>query len=576
MKKIPLLLSTLTLVTGVSSLTNTTLVVSVSATDTVATSTEVTDLYFEDLYTMSEYFRIEELDFINQRLTYNVGHAMSTEWALPQKILIVARDYEGGITEKEADEASKTLGVGDDGWYQTLVTSKKVGATNYMLANGIADNLSDIIYFAIQYGHKTNQGLEDVYWVRGKVDYRKCIHSDFFDAKTMTCTVRVNNNTQTAELAGIAADGYIAFPEDEKVLTWEEEWKEAVKEHIADLNTLLTHIKTQLPITGVTLEQAGTSIKNLQKSIAEMTGTQSLDKGLTQLQTLLQQTQAIYDWMIGAEQQKNMDSLQAQLDAALAEIKRLKQDSTTGEDEIMQAQRELAEMTQKWREAQEKLVIVEADNQQKQADLATAQAELEKLYKEIQILQEHLDTLETKLSESTATNNIAQAEITQLREQITAILRQKEEIMQKAQILTNENDKLLKQYTELQKQNAELQKEVQNNLQLQQENQDLRAENDKLRAQIRELETELAQKSSCTVVGEVRVGDKPLGESVTNAETSSIISTDVEIKAEESSPEVPNLGEVETKTNFWWVAAAIVGALGVLGVCCKKRLDRER
>lgn len=575
MKKIPLLLSTLTLATGVSGLVNATLASPTLATDTVVTSTEVTDLYFEDLYTMSEYFRIEELDFINQRLTYNVGHAMSTEWTLPQKILIVARDYEGGITEKEADEASKTLGVGDDAWYQTLVTSKKVGATNYMLANGIADNLSDIIYFAIQYGHKTNQGLEDVYWVRGKVDYRKCIHSDFFDAKTMTCTVRVNNNTQTAELAGIAADGYITFPEDEKVLTWEEEWKEAVKEHIADLNTLLMHIKAQLPITGVTLDQAGTSIKNLQKSIAEMTDTQPLDKGLTQLQTLLQQTQAVYDWMIGAEQQKNMDSLQAQLDAALAEIERLKQESTTGADEIAQAQRELAEMTQKWREAQEKLVIVEADNQQKQADLVAAQAELEKLYKEIQVLQEHLGALEAKLSESTATNTAIRTEIAQLREQIAEILHQKEEIMQKAQILTNENDELLKQYTELQKRNAELQQKIQNYSQLQQENQDLWAENNKLSARIRELEAELAQKSNCTVVGKVRVGDKPLDEAVESVTEPDIISTNVEVRAEESAIEVPNLGEVETKTNFWWVVAAIVGALGVLGICCKKRLDRE-
>ena len=41
------------------------------------------------------------------------------------------RDYESGVTEAEANERSKTLGVSDEGWYQTLVNNKTVAATNY-------------------------------------------------------------------------------------------------------------------------------------------------------------------------------------------------------------------------------------------------------------------------------------------------------------------------------------------------------------------------------------------------------------------------------------------------------------
>ena len=108
---------------------------------------------------------------------------------------------------------------------------------------------------------------------------------------------------------------------------------------------------------------------------------------------------------------------------------------------------------------------------------------------------------------------------------------------------------------------------------LNEENTALKREKEALLVRIRELEKALAEKTACTVVGEVRVGEKPLNDS--SADKTEVDNTNVLDDADTGDVEIPNLGGIETKTNFWWVTV-VLGILGGLGLCCKKRFRRER
>lgn len=576
MKKIPIILTSLSLAIGTSGITNILLTPVASATDTVQIENTSRDLYFEDLYKMKEYFWLTKLNFAKNELTFNVGHSSSTEWATPQKILIVMRDYESGITEDEANEAVKTLGVGDGSWYKVITDMKEPAGTNYAYPKTmkLEENLPDVLYFAIQYAHKTvgangRVTLEDEYWVRGKVDYRNCIHSALFDSETMACTVKMDNITQTAQIAAIKDGNYVLFPEDEKVLTWEEELKTVVKERITNLKTQLTHIKTQLPNLGSTLFLTSKATDNMQKSLTGMSESPEINQGLVQLRTLMQQIQYTYDWMIGAEQQKQMDALQVALDAARAEIERLKQESSTSTEEILQAQQQLVEMTQRWQETQEKLDLSEADKQEKYTELLAVQEELAKLRAEMKTLHVKLGDTEAELAKSLNGKTSIEHELSEIKAEMAKILTEKEEIMQKVQVLTNDTTDLEQKNADLKAENIRLQQEK---LELETKNTALISQKEELEAKIKSLEAELAQKSACVMVGEVQVGNHSSAD--TEDDNRDSVAVDDNITSAEAI-EVPSLGEIETKTNFWWMAVAIVGALGVLGLCCRKYLKRN-
>lgn len=524
-KKTPILLSTLMVAAGISGVVSTALAATspVYATEVAAAEdTQTTDIYVEDLYAMSDYFRISELDFAKNRIVFSVGGNHALDGIRPQRAMIVVRDYESGVSEAEADQRAHTLGVGDDTWYRTFLDTRTVSANNYMSGSGyqLRENLSDILYFALQFGEiitdaSGKKTLENVYWVRGKIDYRKCIHSELFDAETMVCTVKVNRLAQTAMLAAISDGDWLLFPEDEKVMTWEEEWRKVLAVKIANLNTQLTHMKEQLPVVGATLDQMAATIKKLQTASAEVDPKQELSPSFTELQVLLQQVQSAYDWMLGTEQEKVMTGLRDDLQTALLEIERLKQ-STGGSNE-----------------------------------------QLEKLQIEIQ-------TLQAKLDEASAQFEAEVVKTTAVREELQQILAEKEEIMQKVQELTMKNSELRQVNNDLTAENEALKKQ----------NQDLLVQNEVLNARIRDLEAALAEKPICTLITEVQMENTSTDVEIMPENTSKKTNA-IEDVATEEVVEVPNLGEVETKTNFWWVVVAIVGALGVLGMCCKKRLGRD-
>lgn len=132
MKKAPFLLSTLTVVAGISGLVNTAFVPipSVIAAESSFIN-KISDVYDFDLYTVSNYFRLEKLDFRNNHIVYAVGGTANSQGIRAQRAIIAMRDYENGITEEEADVLLPSLGVGNKTWYKTIVDDIKPSATNY-------------------------------------------------------------------------------------------------------------------------------------------------------------------------------------------------------------------------------------------------------------------------------------------------------------------------------------------------------------------------------------------------------------------------------------------------------------
>lgn len=592
MKKTPLLLSTLALAAGVTGSINMALSLAspVAAIEALTDSEQNTDIYFEDLSAMNEYFRIEGLNFKKNSMTYNVNKYTVVGGMQAQKVLIVARDYEAGVSEAEADEKSHFLGVdGDTTWYKSLVNNRVVASTNYVpniKDYKLEDNLTDILYFAIQFGEivtDTNgkKTLKDAYWVRGKIDYRKCIHSALFDAETMTCSTMVEYPTKTATLVTIDSKGdYVIFPEDEKVITWDEEWGGVLKDRLATLDAQITHMNTQLPAVEATLAQMAATIKNIQKLAGELDDAQEVEQSLEQTKALSQQVQNTYDWMLGTEQRKIMDDLRAALAEALAEIEQLKQQqSTDNTDEILQYQQALEKLQKEITELQAELSKVntqlrletinlantEQELAQMEAKMREILAEKEGIMQKIQdlmgdkgVLEKQNDDLNQENAKISAENSVFVAKVTDLTKQNTELQEQNQNLIAQIRELQEQNRNLVAQFTESQEQN-----------------QDLVVQNEVLNAKIKELETALAEKPTCTVITEMQVDNKAMEDADVVNNLDAVVE-DKDDTASVEAVEVPNLGEVKTKTNFWWMIAGLAIVLGAIGVYCKKHLNRER
>jgi len=578
-KKAPFLLSTLTVVAGISGLVNTAFVPipSVIAAESSFIN-KISDVYDFDLYTVSNYFRLEKLDFRNNHIVYAVGGTANSQGIRAQRAIIAMRDYENGITEEEADALLPSLGVGNKTWYKAIVDDIKPSATNYTYPKNISlsDNLPDVLYIAVQYGHETvnNDGkkiLEDEFWVRTKVDYRKCIHSSVFDISNMTCAVKYDYTAHTADLVALRGENDVLLPENEAVITWKEELKQALKARAAALNAQLAHMKTQLSSVGTTLYWADVAIGNMQKSTTELENSKDLDKPLADLRKLLQDVKDIYDWMIGEKQQENMDALQAELNAVRAELEQMLQDASGAANDIEKLRQDLVEAVQKWQDTQKLLEISEAENQAKQMELDVVLAELNNLQVKLRDLQGELDITKQELNDAKVDADTLRNDLVEVQEQMKEIKREREVLMQRIQVLVGDQGKWQEEKTKLEQEQNILKGE---NQALNEENTALKREKEALLVRIRELEKALAEKTACTVVGEVRVGEKPLNDS--SADKTGIDNTNVLDDADTGDVEIPNLGGIETKTNFWWVTVVVLGILGGLGFCCKKRFRRER
>lgn len=259
MKTIPILLSTLTLAASGGG------VVLPMATQVVADQgvAMVADTSYNDILLGTneflDYVQISAINFDREVVDFAIRDPRSN-WYV-KRVMVVHRDYEGGISEAEADAKLVELGVGDDtSWAVTMLDRQVAGPgllgmaySAGMSKNSLVNNLTDQFYFALEFSeYETDESGKKVWgtetqWVRGKIDYRSCIHSSLFETvTTMQCAIVQDGDRYKTVPQRIADATILTLPVGERVLSWEDEWRAAQIERVQQATKQLQDVWNML------------------------------------------------------------------------------------------------------------------------------------------------------------------------------------------------------------------------------------------------------------------------------------------------------------------------------------------
>ena len=194
------------------------------------------DLRFPNLYPMHNYMSVE---------------LVPSETRALKRLVVAYYDYEQGVTEAEADAGLATLGEDAAEWAVVIYDEEyRFGMEDHPLLNfggfevwiegEFTENKRDLLYYAAEFGEPELQEdgtteWQNTVWLRGKYDYRSCIHGPDFKPVLPnyigipTCFARDGEDGKhivTATRGGAVAEG---------ILTWEEEWRQIQLERLREI-----------------------------------------------------------------------------------------------------------------------------------------------------------------------------------------------------------------------------------------------------------------------------------------------------------------------------------------------------
>lgn len=168
-----------------------------------------------------------------------------------RRVVLAYYNYEDGVTEVEADAKIAELGVNDELGWGTMVYDFAFGAftkkpefTGGMTVtseDGMPESLrlaevnkTDVLYYAAEFGERTGEGVaatwSNLSWLRGKIDYRDCIHgsnyTNYGECKVVHETDAPVVNYWTYGRAPAA---------DQHIMTWNEEWQAIQKGRLEEV-----------------------------------------------------------------------------------------------------------------------------------------------------------------------------------------------------------------------------------------------------------------------------------------------------------------------------------------------------
>lgn len=262
------------------------------------------------------------------------------DWSV-KRVVIAYRNYEEGITEVEADAQLRDLGVKNEGTWRTLWDYDAKGVHGlYMYVvprdkNGqiikLSENLTDILYYAVEYGHKTDTNGEtewqDEWWFRGKISYRNCAHAEVFNPNTMICVQEGDGSYS------IRKSDYSSIDEPSgKIMTWDEEWNEIQRQrYLAAEKSLIglrDNLYNVLSILGNTDKVIAGLDKTLPKS-ENMDDGEFLLMGNEYLKELSKEIREYYASLSASVDQSEMDQLKEEREKLLQKIEQLKEENST-------------------------------------------------------------------------------------------------------------------------------------------------------------------------------------------------------------------------------------------------------
>jgi len=225
------------------------------------------------------FFHLLSVDYKNNQLGIRMYE--QDDWRI-KRVVLAYRNFEGGISEAEADQQLSTLGVTDSTAWKMLWDYDAKGVKDlyfYMAPKEgnknipLGENLTDIVYYAVEYGHKTDMGWQDNWWTRGKISYRNCVHSAIFDPETMICTEESDGSysIKTAKYV------MVAKPEEE-VISWDEEWNAILRKRYGEARDQLANLRNYLYNTVTILDGADLSLGNLVVTLPKAEGMENRDE----------------------------------------------------------------------------------------------------------------------------------------------------------------------------------------------------------------------------------------------------------------------------------------------------------
>lgn len=163
-----------------------------------------------------------------------------------KRVWIASFDYEKGWTEEEVDGRLDEWTVLEVEWakvtkeqvlpnmashsYATIPLNIGESRLQYDLTEV---NWPDILYYAAEFKDLEDETAEPI-WVKGKADYRGCAHASAFQNwETGICEEVVDWGNMTAKYLPAGAT------EDERVITWEEEWRLKLAGRLDNIGAIL-------------------------------------------------------------------------------------------------------------------------------------------------------------------------------------------------------------------------------------------------------------------------------------------------------------------------------------------------
>lgn len=181
-----------------------------------------------------------------------------------QRAWVASMDYENGWTEAEVDalledwteleaewtKVAKEQVLSNMGLHSYATIPLTIGSSR--LQYDLTEvNLPDILYYAAEFKDLANEGAEPI-WVRGKVDYRGCVHaSGFQNWETGACMEVVDREQGTVKY--LPSIGWDLF-EEEEVVTWEEEWRLTLAGRLDSIGVVLDGLAMVPEMSGEALD----------------------------------------------------------------------------------------------------------------------------------------------------------------------------------------------------------------------------------------------------------------------------------------------------------------------------------
>lgn len=255
------------------------------------------DVIFLNPEDQNPFFHLLSIDYKNNQMGIQVYE--QDDWVI-KRIIVAYRDYESGVTEDEADQQLSKLGVEDGAIWKTVWDYDANGVSDlyrYVTPKednkpvSLAENLTDIVYYAIEYGHKTGAEWQDNWWTRGKINYRDCTHSSIFDPETMICT-EGDKGSYKVRMADYTE---VEMPTEE-IIAWDEEWNAILHKRYEDTRDELIGLRKYLYNVVKILDDTDFALDNLSITLPKTEGMEDYDEIMPEVTRLQELSRALREY----------------------------------------------------------------------------------------------------------------------------------------------------------------------------------------------------------------------------------------------------------------------------------------